>query len=100
LDSQICNDLKSEIFNLEFGLGGRGAGRGTKKVTFWVDILPKTRILGLYVYPKGKEPPGTRRKQLVKEATKWRRLAAAGGWALGPEAGEGLGDVLAKTQAK
>src|SRR5271167_722276 len=29
------------------------------------------------------------RKQLVKETTKWRRLAAAIGRVLGPEAGEG-----------
>jgi len=29
------------------------------------------------------------RKQLVKETTKWRRLAAAIGWFLGAEAGEG-----------
>jgi PadR family transcriptional regulator PadR len=31
----------------------------------------------------------TGRKQLVKETTKWRRLAAAIGRVLGPEAGEG-----------
>jgi len=29
------------------------------------------------------------RKQLVKETTKWRRLAAAIGRVLGPEAGKG-----------
>jgi PadR family transcriptional regulator, regulatory protein PadR len=32
---------------------------------------------------------GLGRKQLVKETTKWRRLAAAIGRVLGPEAGEG-----------